>query len=323
MMETTHPRLSEAILSNGVRHLLAEHLIQKQQLLLAHDPAHQAIKAVAIFGGGGMRGAYGSGVIDGLEQLGMNETFDDLIGISSGACNAAYLAAHPAAVGPSVFYDVLPKGGFINKRHPRNFMDLDLLADVFRNQKALDQDVLRYSRSNVHIGMTDAETGDARYLGLRDMPKNFDVVNALIASSSVPGITGVVRKIESKQYSDGLSSCTDPITYAINVLGATDILVVMNSTLGGKTKLTILEKAINKLVLRKFSLVFKQVHESRHATNGLFADRKYIPGVTIGVLCPSENLVSRASTNSSMLKKVADLATAQTLNVFSKQEYAP
>ncbi len=316
-MENAHNRLSQALLTNSVGHPLVEHLLEKRRLLSAHDPAHRAIRTVAIFGGGGMRGVYGSGVIDGLEQLGMNEVFDDLIGISAGACNAAYLASHQAAVGPSVFYDVLPNNGFIKKRHPRNLMDMDLLADVFRHRKALDQAALRGSRSRVHIGMTDTETGEAKYLSLCDMPEDFDVVNALIASSSIPGITGIVRDIEGKQYSDGLSSCTDPLAYAIDVLGATDILVVMNSPLGATTKLTILEKTINKIILRDFSPAFKRAHESRHVTNGLFANREYNANITIGVLCPSENLISRASSNSQMLKKVADLATVQTISVFS------
>jgi predicted patatin/cPLA2 family phospholipase len=317
-METPYPRLSQALVTSESGHLLVEHLQEKQRLLTAHDPAHKAIKTVAIFGGGGMRGVYGSGVIDGLEQLGMNAVFDDLIGISAGACNAAYLAAHQAAVGPSVFYDVLPNNGFIKKRHPRNLMDMDLLADVFRNRKALDQTALRGSRSHLYIGMTDVETGTAKYLGLRDMPEDFDVVNALIASSSIPGVTEAVRAIEGKRYSDGLSSCTDPLTYAVDVLGATDILVVMNSPLGATTKLTVLEKTINKIILRGFSPAFKQAHESRHVTNGLFADREYNPNITVGVLCPSENLVSRASSNSRMLKKVADLATVQTISIFGK-----
>ncbi len=277
-METTYPRLSQALLTNEAGHLLVDHLLDKQRLLSTHNPAHEAIKQLPY--------------------------------------NAAYLAAHQAAVGPSVFYDVLPNGGFINYRRPRSLMDLNLLADVFRSKKALDQNALRHSRSHLHIGMTNAETGQAEYLSLSDMREDFDVVNALIASSSVPGVTGVGRKIDGKQYSDGLSSCTDPITYAVNMLGATDILVVMNSPLGATTKLTILEKTINKIILRGFSPAFRQAHESRHTTNGLYADREYNPDITVGVLCPSDNLVSRASSNSRTLKEVADLATAQTISIF-------
>lgn len=263
-----------------------------------------------------MRGVYGSGVGVGLEQLGMNETFDDLIGISAGAGNAAYFAAHQATVGPTVFYDDLSNGGFVSMRNPRNMMNLAVLAEVLRDKKPLDQRALRKSRSRLHIGMTDAENGRARYLNIRDMPEDFDVVNALIASSSIPGFTQTVIEIQGRRYTDGLTSCTDPVGYAADVLGATDILVVMNRPLSDTPRMTLLEKAVNRIMLRRFTPEFIKAHEDRHRLNGLIPSREYGIGISVGVLCPERNLVSHASTNSRSLRKVADLATAQTVNIF-------
>jgi len=270
-MAIVYRQLKEALLMPDGKHPLISHLKQKQHLLETNDPAHKAIKAVAIFEGGGMRGVYGSGVIVGLEQLGMNEVFDGLVGISAGACNAAYLAAHQAAVGPSVFYDDLPTGHFISLRRFGDFMDMGLLADVFRNRKPLDQQALRASRSELYVGMTNVKTVQPKYLKLSDMPQKFDVVNALIASSALPGYTKTAIDIEGEWYSDGLTTCNDPIGYAINELGATDILLVMNIPLGRGAKLTQLEKMRDRVLLKDYSSGFVQAHQSRHQLNTLIA----------------------------------------------------
>ena len=317
-MAIEYRELKTALLDAHSKHPLVDHLKRKQQLLKANDPAHKAIKTVAIFVGGGMRGVYGSGVIVGLEQRGMNEVFDSLVGISAGACNAAYLAAHQAAVGPSVFYDDLPRGRFVSRRRFSDFMDMGLLADVFHNKKPLNQRALRASRSELYIGMTDVKTVRAMYLKLSDIAEGFDIVNALIASSLLPGYTKTEVEIEGRRYSDGLTTCHDPIGYAINELGATDILLVMNIPLGRRTKLTHVEKVSNRILLKGFSPEFVQAHQNRHHLNALVASYKYPANVTIGVLCPEKVMVSRASMDSTRLKRVADLATTQTLDVFGE-----
>jgi predicted patatin/cPLA2 family phospholipase len=321
LMATEYKKLKDSLI-DGSYHPLIQHIWLKRHLLKANDPAHQTIKSVAVFEGGGMRGVYGSGVIVGLEQLGLNDVFDDLVGISAGACNAAYLAAHQAIVGPSVFYDDLPKGRFVSTRRFGDFMNMELLADIFRNKKPLDQQALRASRSELYIGMTDVEAARAKYLKLSYMPKDFDVVNALIASSAIPGYTKKIVKIEGRHYSDGLSTCHDPIGFAISELGATDILVVLNIPLDKEaTKLTSFEKARSRLLFKDYSQDFVNAHQSRHYLNGLVASYEYPENVTIGVLCPKKVMVGRGSMNSKKLKQVAEVATHQTLDIFTQNKH--
>jgi predicted patatin/cPLA2 family phospholipase len=311
--------LNQALITTAIPHPLVARLKLKQQLLETNNAEHQAIRSVAVFDGGGMRGAYGGGVITALEQLDMNDVFDDLVGISSGACTAAYLAAKQAKLGASIFYEDLPKNGFINYRHPRKLLDMDVLAQAFREFKPLDQVAIRKSRSRLHFGMTSIKTGEGIYLGLENMPQDFDIIQALVASSSVPGLTKFpAAAINGRLYSDGLSACVDPLSYAIDTLGATDVLIVMNHPLDEGTKLTKLEIRLNRLLLRNFPSEFITAHESRHQNNGLVANRVYPSNVTVGIFCPSETPVTRTSSNANKLLTLTNRATSQVINAFNQ-----
>jgi predicted acylesterase/phospholipase RssA len=86
---------------------VVSNILRKRDLLLAGDPAHEEIKTALVIGSGAMRGAYSGGVVIGLEELGLTDTFDDVVGVSVGASTAAYFLANQSARGTSLFFEEL------------------------------------------------------------------------------------------------------------------------------------------------------------------------------------------------------------------------
>ena len=61
----------------------------KLQLIQAGDCRRADSRLVILACGGGLRGAFGGGVLVGLSQLGFREIFDIAVGVSAGAANIA------------------------------------------------------------------------------------------------------------------------------------------------------------------------------------------------------------------------------------------
>jgi predicted patatin/cPLA2 family phospholipase len=304
--------LGDNLLNATIGHPLVDRLRLKRELLEHGDPSHAEIKTALIIDGGGMRGVYAGGVVTGLQAVGMQETFDDVVGISAGACAGGYLLAGQAALGTSIYYEDLTSREFINLRRYKNIMNIGYLERIMRTTKALDVATIEKSRSHLRVGVTKVKDGSGHYIDVAAQPK-LDVVRTIIASSSLPGITKETVVIDGVAYSDGLSGCHDPIGYAINELGATDILVVLNRPITGKRSVPAAEKLLHRLVLRGFSKAFQEAHINRYAQDGFAATNSYNPIINIGVLCPESASFSQLSTNEAKLRAAAIAAERQTI----------
>ena len=61
-----------------------------------------------------MRGVVSSGMVAGLEYLGLLPAFDVIYGTSAGAINGAYFVAGQAAYGTSIYYEDINNPQFMN-----------------------------------------------------------------------------------------------------------------------------------------------------------------------------------------------------------------
>lgn len=150
---------------------VAQNFRLKNDLLKEGDPEHQTIKTGLFINGGIMLGAFSGGVVTGLEEVGMSEVVDWGLGESAGGAALAYFLARQSALGTSIYYEELSRNGFINFMRLERMIDIDLLVDVFRGKrgcKRLDLDVLKSSRSNLMIAVTDILDGQARYIDIKD-----------------------------------------------------------------------------------------------------------------------------------------------------------
>ena len=286
----------------------------KKEMLDLGDPEHERIKTAIIFEGGGMRMAYQDGVTIALAELGMREVFDTVVGISSGAGTGAYFLSGQYEQCVPIL-ELLATSEFINPLNPvrrKKILDMEYMDKVFRKYKPLDQDAVRRSRSQFFIGMTEARTGKGVYLDIKN--SSTDIVTAICASSSVPGLTNPLT-INGVEYSDAMTGCVNPVDFALEK-ECTDILVVSNKPYGENNSPSMLKRLILRLVLRGYGYPseFLTAHLPRQQPNGVNS----IPGgVNLGILCPKDMPLGRLSKDIETMKMVAAQSKDQTMRLFS------
>lgn len=178
-----------------------------------------------IVGGGGMRGAYCSGVTHALQDMGLH--FDAVYGTSAGGAMAAWFSAGQADDGRRTWpyandRRVLSYRRYLTQRGP--LIDLDMLFDhVYPNEVGLD--IARFPRLNhpVYVTATDVDSGLCAYLDLRQVP----VLDALKATSALPFVTSGPVAVNGNRYLDGGLADPAPLRRAIED-GADDIIVIFN-----------------------------------------------------------------------------------------------
>ena len=202
-----------------------------------------------------MRGAVSSGMLLALEQLGLRDCFDGVVGTSAGAIAGAFFATGHGTSGSVLYYTVLNSQRFVDRRRLLRepaIMDLDYLFDEAITTHGFDWDVLLDNDIPVWATVSPADPDDTT----RCFQVGGDVERArqiLKASAALPVITGRSRPIGDKEYIDGGMTEAVPWSSAIK-LGATHVLVARSRgfNLGGQPEeLTALERlTVPRLVRR-------------------------------------------------------------------------
>ena len=172
-----------------------------------------------------MRGIYSMAALMALEEAGLTEAFDHVVGSSAGAINGAYLIAHQARLAVTVYLDDLSNGRFINFFRLRKKVDIDYLVDgVLTRQKALDLDQVRASRTTLHVILTNYQTAES--VAITNRQENIDLMEALRATAALPILYHRLVSIEGTEYIDGGVSDTLPVDMTMQ-LGCKDVLVIL------------------------------------------------------------------------------------------------
>jgi len=162
--------------------------------------------------GGGMRGAFTSGVLDAFLQQQFNP-FDLCVGVSSGSTNVAnYLAAQQGrtlqiyldhSLRPEfIHYGRFLKGG--------DLLDLKWMWDVVEQEHPLNQAQLFASHAEFYMVLTHAISGEANYIkACKD-----NILDGLRASSSIPVLTRQAVEIFGEPYFDGGVADALPVHWA-------------------------------------------------------------------------------------------------------------
>jgi predicted patatin/cPLA2 family phospholipase len=173
------------------------------------------MKTGLVLEGGGMRGLYTTGVLDRLmdEQI----TFDYVIGVSAGACNAvSYLSGQR---GRSYRINTRYIGdkryaGLENLIKTRSVFGMDFLFDTIPNElDPFDYEAFFASPCEFFCVATDVETGRPAYFGRQDIRRGGTAV--LRASSSIPCFSPVVE-YNRRFYLDGGASDPIPVRRAFS-----------------------------------------------------------------------------------------------------------
>ncbi|XOQ48508.1 MAG: NTE family protein RssA [Eubacteriales bacterium] len=141
--------------------------------------------------GGGMRGAYTSGVLEVL--LEENIEFPTVYGISAGACNALSYISKQKKRNFDIFYNYIADKRYIsveNLNKTGSLFGFDFIfGELFHKLLPFDYQTFFDSPVELKVGATDLKTGEAVYFGKADLDENFTAVKA---SSSLPFISNIV-----------------------------------------------------------------------------------------------------------------------------------
>lgn len=189
------------------------------------------IRKALVVEGGGMRGIFAAGVLDGFHEQNF-DPFDLYVGVSAGACNLASFVCdqpgrnHRNLVGPMASKRFLNFSRYARGGH---YMDLDWLWDMMKAQDPLDLDAARrrLEEREFLVVCTSAVTGEASYFGQDDG----DWYDLIKASSALPGVYRRSVTIQGVGHYDGGLSDAIPVREAYR-RGARSIVVVRSRAKG-------------------------------------------------------------------------------------------
>ena len=172
----------------------------------------QLTEGALVLEGGGMRGAFTTGVLDYL--LEKNVVFDRIYGVSAGACHAcSYIALQPGRAFRVV-------ADYVNDPRYMSVTNLIKGQDMFPAEFVYHTipdilDAYDYKTANEYPGIfrvaaTDCRTGEAKFFEIKDVRGDIDKVRA---SASLPLLSHMV-KIDGGEYLDGGMADSIPVKRA-------------------------------------------------------------------------------------------------------------
>lgn len=208
--------------------------------------------------GGGMRGAYTSGVLAAFMDEGIK--FHYVIGVSAGANNGANYVAWQRERNRKVFVDYVRNKEYSGFKHwikDGSYFNMDFLFDRLPNELVpFDYDTFYNSPTVFKVCVTDCETGKPVYLSKDKFDPVFFMEIVLRASSSLPIISNPVE-VEGKKYFDGGISDSIPINKSIEDGNKYNVVVLTRNKGYRKEKTD--SKFIN-LLLKKYPKISEGIN---------------------------------------------------------------
>lgn len=199
---------------------VAEHFQQSERIK----------KSALVIQGGGMRGIYSLGALTALENHGLRDSFDLVIGSSGGAINGAYFLAGQANAALDLYVEYLSDRRFVNKRRINKIVDIDYLIDgAIKPILPVDIDTLRRSNTDFHIVLTDADT--ARLHVIDGKTPEFDLYELMRATAALPILYNKRIRIGDRYFVDGGIVNAVPVSRAVEY-GAQEVLAILTRPRG-------------------------------------------------------------------------------------------
>jgi len=187
-------------------------------------------KKALVVGGGGLRGAYGAGVMATLaRELGPNY-FDAVYGSSVGVYAATFFLANQPGVIERTWRNLVHGKQLVNFANPligRQILDLEYLVGLFQdNRSLLDVEAVMKSRTKLVYTVTKYPTGKPAYI----QPTRKNIFDAMRASSAIPLVHSPIE-VNGSTFVDGGLTSNLPVIKALED-GNEEIIVVYSKPPG-------------------------------------------------------------------------------------------
>ncbi len=224
------------------------HAIKEKKRLQDQGQPHDHIRPLMIQGGGLMQGVYGAGAALALSELGYNDTFTSLVGISSGAPTVAYFAAGNVEAGIDVLKEDCSDRRFMNPWRFWNQVDTQHFIDILQHdvRKKLEVEKVLDNPTKIYFGVSRYETAEPELIHPTNEEELFSGIHASINMRNVSKHKIV---IDGTHYADGGFTKPHIIGHAVKEIDATHVLIITNNT-RHYNPITNLERIFNRTLLR-------------------------------------------------------------------------
>jgi predicted patatin/cPLA2 family phospholipase len=249
--------------------------------------------------GGGMRGLFSAGVLDFF--LEHNLSFDNVYGVSAGACNATSYISKQKGRSKDIYIN------YVSNKEYLSFHSLVTTGDIFNANFAYNivpnklnkfaYETFKKSKMQMYAVATDIQKGEPVYFKIVDVKADTDKIRA---SASLPLVSNNV-KIANHYYLDGGMSDPIPIRKAISDGNDKNVLILTRELDYHKKKTRL--GLIFKLRYRKYPKFIKLlINRNTSYNNTLAFIKEEEKKGNIFVIRPTTNLkVKRLEKNKDKL----------------------
>ncbi len=174
-----------------------------------------------------MKAAYSNGVLTALQEAGQVD-WDAVMGTSAGGALAAWFSAGQSHRAEQTWKYAQDARVLSYKRALRAGPVLDheaLLDIVYVDELPIDTAAIDACPWKVIVTAADIDTGACVYQDIR----NEDTIAWLKATGRLPLGSGPPVEINGRRYIDGGAVDPIPVRHAVEIMGATDILLILNT----------------------------------------------------------------------------------------------
>jgi predicted patatin/cPLA2 family phospholipase len=264
-----------------------------------------ATRRALVVEGGGMRGIFSTGVLDGFMDR-QYRPFDVCLGVSAGSTNLAAWLAHQQGRNHKVITDYSCRPQFISfKRFLRggHWLDLDWLWDITIREIRLDLATFAKQPIPLYVVTTKVVDGQAAYI--RATSENLEQL--LKASCSVPIVYRHFTTIDGKPMTDGGVADAIPVIQA-HCMGAREITVILSRPNGYRKKPPRSPWLLRRLLSKTPHLADAMISRAEQYNQAIDFIENPPAGCRIRVIAPPRAFgVGRMTTDAAKLREGYDM----------------
>ena len=239
-----------------------KNLFRRQRLMERGDVGQYDYRAILFASTGVLRGVDGGGRARALERYKLNRMFTHVVGSSTGAAMTLFFLAEQIHKHLNMYWVEAASKDFVDFwRFPnteRPIEDTNFLCKEFRRK--LNHGAVIAAPAEFYVGVTCAITGKGLFLNAKKVKP--DVVTAIEASISIPGLCGGPVFVDGHPYYDGAGAMGMPTREIIEQFGPTDLLIFANCSNENKT--SILGQIVTGLLLMQQPLPVQKAFLTRN-----------------------------------------------------------
>lgn len=300
---------------------LVKNLFKKRELLQQGSEEHKQIKTALLILGGGMMGVHGIGSAIALHLMGIDEVFDNVIGISTGAGIGAALLAKQTINASHIYYHDIANNKFIKPTRIKKVIDLEYLEKLMREGgRKLDVEKIKSSRSNLYFGVTRVKDAVGEFIDAKTA--NPGLITAMKASMAVPGLYPKPIKVNDEDYIDGGAALPFPVEEVVKQFAPTDILIISNfpaEHISMQRLEYLVKRFLSITVFKAFPPALRRLlssddREKLHESNMRFLAT--LSEIRVGILWPPMTNLNWLTTDEAKLRPAMVAAIEKTLKTF-------